>query len=161
MTAGGNETAARVGGSQRVKKARFELTKGHGPLRTAAPTGWFLAVIYVIMVKNTLTRRLFPQKKRRNRAEARHQIVEKNPAKRFFDSLTAARVGGSGEVLLLNVCGGFFQQSLRNDAGGDQPVGKPTRAILQLAGQCAVGDGNHVIPLEAVPGDGGKLFPAE
>jgi len=29
----------------------------------------------------------FPQKKRRNRAEARSRIVEKNPAKRFFDSL--------------------------------------------------------------------------
>jgi hypothetical protein len=39
------------------------------------------------MVKNTLTRRLFPQKKRRNRVEARSQIVEKNPAQRFFDSL--------------------------------------------------------------------------
>jgi antitoxin (DNA-binding transcriptional repressor) of toxin-antitoxin stability system len=39
------------------------------------------------MVKNTPIRRLFPQKKRRNRAEARSQIVEKNPAKRFFDSL--------------------------------------------------------------------------
>ena len=49
-------------------------------LRTAAPTGWFLTVIYVIMAKNTITRRLFPQKKRRNRAEARSQIVEKNPA---------------------------------------------------------------------------------
>ena len=46
-----------------------------------------MAVIYVIMVKNTPIRRLFPQKKRRNRAEARSQIVEKNPAKRFFDSL--------------------------------------------------------------------------
>jgi len=39
------------------------------------------------MVKNTPIRQLFPQKKRRNRAEARSQIVEKNPAKRFFDSL--------------------------------------------------------------------------
>ena len=67
---------------QRVKKVRFVLTKGHGPLRAAAPTGWFLAVIYVIMVKNTPIRRLFPQKKRRNRAEARSQIVEKNPAAR-------------------------------------------------------------------------------
>ena len=56
-------------------------------LRTAAPTGWFLTVIYVIMVKKTLTRRLFPQKKRRNRVEARSQIVEKNPAQRFFGSL--------------------------------------------------------------------------
>ena len=56
-------------------------------LRTAAPTGWFLTVIYVIMAKNTITRRLFPQKKRRNRADARSQIVEKNPALRFFDSL--------------------------------------------------------------------------
>ena len=46
-----------------------------------------MAVIYVIMVKNTLTHLLFPQKKWRNRAEARCQIVEKNPAQRFFDSL--------------------------------------------------------------------------
>ena len=29
----------------------------------------------------------FPQKTQRNRAEARCQIVEKNPAKRFFDSI--------------------------------------------------------------------------
>ena len=70
-----------------LSKERVVLTKGHGPLRAAAPTGWFLAVIYLIMVKNTPIRRLFPQKKRRNRAEARSQIVEKNPAKRFFDSL--------------------------------------------------------------------------
>ena len=62
VTAGGNETAARVGGSQRVKKVRFVLTKGHGPLRTAAPTGWFLAVIYVIMVKNIVTRWIFRKK---------------------------------------------------------------------------------------------------
>jgi hypothetical protein len=68
-------------------KSQICATKGHGPLRAAAPTGWFLAVIYVIMVKNTLTRLLFPQKKWRNRAEARCQIVEKNPAQRFFDSL--------------------------------------------------------------------------
>ena len=58
-------------------------------LRTAAPTRSFLAVIYVIMVKNTITRRLFLRKKRRNRAEARSLIVEKNPAKRFFDNLIA------------------------------------------------------------------------
>ncbi|MBO4929808.1 MAG: hypothetical protein J6D61_05140, partial [Clostridia bacterium] len=70
-------------------------TKGHGPLRAAAPTGWFLAVIYVIMVKNTLTRRLFPQKKWRNRAEARSQVVEKNPAQRFFDSLLKKDPEGS------------------------------------------------------------------
>ena len=55
---------------QFVKKVRLVLTKGHGPLRAAAPTGWFLAVIYVIMVKNN-----------------RFSFVEKNPAKRFFDSL--------------------------------------------------------------------------
>ena len=70
------------------------LTKGHGPLRTAAPTGWFLAVIYVIMVKNIIIRLLFPKKKRRDRADARNQIVEKNPAseaKRFFDSLNTPR----------------------------------------------------------------------
>jgi hypothetical protein len=42
------------------------------------------------MVKNTPIRRLFPQKKRRNRAEARSQIVEKNPVKRFFDRLKIA-----------------------------------------------------------------------
>ena len=70
-----------------LSKERVVLTKGHGPLRAAAPTGWFLTVIYVIMAKNTITRRLFPQKKRRNRAEARNQIVEKKPAQRFFDSL--------------------------------------------------------------------------
>ena len=56
---------------QFVKKVRLVLTKGHGPLRAAAPTGWFLAVIYVIMVKNN-----------------RFSFVEKNPAKRFFDSLS-------------------------------------------------------------------------
>ena len=53
---------------QLVKKVRFLLAGRHGPLGTAAPTGWFLAVIYVIMVKNTPIRRLFLQKKRRNRA---------------------------------------------------------------------------------------------
>ena len=51
-----------------LSKERVMLTKGHGPLRAAAPTGWFLAVIYVIMVKNTIIRWLFPQKKWRNRA---------------------------------------------------------------------------------------------
>ena len=65
-----------------LSKERVVLTKGHGPLRAAAPTGWFLVVIYVIIVKNTPIRRLFPQKKRRNHAEARIQIVEKNPAAR-------------------------------------------------------------------------------
>ena len=37
---------------------------GHGPQRTAAPTGWFLAVICVIMVKNTVTRWIFRRKSR-------------------------------------------------------------------------------------------------
>ena len=84
-----------------VKKVGFVLTRRHGPLRTAAPTGSFLAAIYVIMVKNTITRRLFPQKKRRNRTEARSLIVEKNPAKRFFDSL--ARTTPVSEWFLLQV----------------------------------------------------------
>ena len=47
---------------QRVKKVRFVLTKGYGPLRAAAPTGSFLAVICVIMVKNTVTHRIFRRK---------------------------------------------------------------------------------------------------
>ena len=48
--------------AQLVNKVRFVLTKEHGPLRTAALTGWFLAVIYVIMVKNTVTRWVFRRK---------------------------------------------------------------------------------------------------
>ena len=48
--------------SQRVKKVRFVLTKGYGPLRAAAPTRLFLAVIYLIMVKNTMTRLIFRRK---------------------------------------------------------------------------------------------------
>ena len=39
-----------------LSKERVVLTKGHGPLRAAAPTGWFLAVICVIMVKNIVIR---------------------------------------------------------------------------------------------------------
>ena len=39
-----------------LSKVRVVLTKGYGPLRAAAPTGWFLAVICVMMVKNTVIR---------------------------------------------------------------------------------------------------------
>ena len=47
---------------------------------------WFLSVICVIMGKNTLTRLLF-RKKAAKPARRPAPAVEKNPAKRFFDSL--------------------------------------------------------------------------
>ena len=51
---------------------------------------------YKILVKIYL---LFIYKKRRNRAEARSQTVEKNPAQRFFDSLQCLR-GNLGGLFL-------------------------------------------------------------
>jgi len=47
----------------------------------------FLAVICVIMVKNTPTRLIFRRKSDEICAAAQCLIVEKNPAKRFFDRI--------------------------------------------------------------------------
>ena len=48
--------------------------------------------------KNTSTRRFFA-KNRRNRPVGRSQTVEKNPAKRFFDSISKTRPHGAGFVI--------------------------------------------------------------
>lgn len=59
---------------QCVKKLVWMLTAENGGGKPR-PTGSFLAVIYVIMIKNTPTRRLFSQKKRRNRVTAQSPLT--------------------------------------------------------------------------------------
>ena len=75
---------------QRVKKVRFVLTKGYGPLRAAVPTGSFLAVICVIMVKNTVTRWVFRRKSNETapkRGTKLSKRTQRHAVARFFDSL--------------------------------------------------------------------------
>ena len=77
--------------AQLVNKVRFVLTKGHGPLRTAAPTGWFLAVIYVIMVKNTVTCCVFRRKSNETAPKRGTKLSKRTQqAQRFFDSLNSS-----------------------------------------------------------------------
>jgi len=75
---------------QLVKKVRFVFLIRHGPQRTAAPTGWFLAVIYVIMVKNTITRRIFRRKSGETAPQRGAKLskrTQRHAVTRFFDSL--------------------------------------------------------------------------
>ena len=79
----------------------------------SAPTEWFLAVIYVIMVKNIHA-----------------YIVEKNPAKRFFDSLMTPGAFAPG------VCYAFISFTVSMDfvVSSTQAGRKPARMALSTEG---------------------------